>query len=208
MDPIGDLEACSRDPDNLPALVADDQNRDAKREEGEFRFAAAPDQRNGFVVREGASEEISSESSSIGVPDDSEDDIDGGGSGGGDEDEVQSALSMGSLEDSLPIKRRGLSNYYAGRSKSFGNLAEVKSIKDIEKAENPFNKRRRTLIACKLSWSDKKKKNKSHFYGHSNPISMPLFPLSEGSDDDETSRSTESLGQRGRVFPGSSRLNE
>ncbi|XP_077223110.1 uncharacterized protein LOC143856718 [Tasmannia lanceolata] len=72
-----------------------------------------------------------------------------------EEDDVQSEfkgglVSMGSLEESLPIKS-GLSNFFAGKSKSFANLAEVTCVKDLVKAENPFNKRRRILMAAKSS---------------------------------------------------------
>ncbi|XP_011623870.1 uncharacterized protein LOC18435653 isoform X2 [Amborella trichopoda] len=94
-----------------------------------------------------------SESSSIGAPGEgsctSIDESDG-------EAEVQSKFkgalgSMDSLEESLPIKR-GLSNYFSGKSKSFStftSLSEATTAKDIAKPENSFNKRRRTLLACK-----------------------------------------------------------
>lgn len=119
----------------------------------------------------------SSVTSSIGEPDESEDE--------GEGEEVESNFSgglgsLGSLEDSLPIKR-GLSNYFTGKSKSFGNLSEISTstVNELKKKENPFNKRRRTLIACKLV-------RKSAFYGWStNPTSMPLFPLNEDEGDDE-----------------------
>ncbi|KAL5230246.1 hypothetical protein ABZP36_029022 [Zizania latifolia] len=57
--------------------------------------------------------------------------------------------TLESLEDALPIKR-GLSNFYAGKSKSFTSLAEAAAkaaAKEIAKPENPFNKRRRVLAA-------------------------------------------------------------
>ncbi|KAI3956487.1 hypothetical protein MKX01_016900 [Papaver californicum] len=82
--------------------------------------------------------------------------------------------SMESLEDSLPIKR-GLSNYFTGKSKSFGNLSEVTTVNSLVKTENPFNKRRRTLIAYKLSRS-------RNFYSSVNPTSMPLLTLHEDED--------------------------
>ncbi|CAH8363728.1 unnamed protein product [Eruca vesicaria subsp. sativa] len=57
-----------------------------------------------------------------------------------DDDDVSSQVGGGgtldtfssSLEDSLPIKR-GLSNHYVGKSKSFGNLMEASKAKDLEK---------------------------------------------------------------------------
>ncbi|GMI92416.1 hypothetical protein HRI_002910900 [Hibiscus trionum] len=124
----------------------------------------------------GGSPDISSESSSsIGLSE---------GSGDEEEDGVVSSRasgslgSLGSLEDSLPIKR-GLSNHYAGKSKSFANLLDVSTVKEMEKAENPFNKRRRILLANKWCRS-----RKSSFYSWQNPNSMPLLALNE--DDEET----------------------
>ncbi|XVE53476.1 hypothetical protein DITRI_Ditri03aG0006300 [Diplodiscus trichospermus] len=118
--------------------------------------------------------DVSSESSSsIGAPGDSDDEEEEGVvSSGGD----LGLASLGSLEDSLPIK--GLSSHYAGKSKSFGNLSEISSVKDLNKAENPFNKRRRMLIANK--WY-----RKSSFYSWQNPNSMPLLALNEDDEDGE-----------------------
>ncbi|KAF3777125.1 hypothetical protein EJ110_NYTH46762 [Nymphaea thermarum] len=94
-------------------------------------------------------ESESSETSSIGVCSNSS----VGGEEGDEEGEVQSRFvsplgDLGCLEESLPIKR-GLSNYFAGKSKSFGCLSSANSVKDLAKQENPFNKRRRILLACR-----------------------------------------------------------
>lgn len=78
--------------------------------------------------------------------------------------------------------RRGLSNYFSGKSKSFASLSEVSSVssvKEVEKRDNPFNKRRRVLIASK--WSRKS----SSFYNWPNPKSMPLLALAEHEEDEE-----------------------
>ncbi|CAH8274706.1 unnamed protein product [Arabidopsis lyrata] len=96
-----------------------------------------------------------------------------------------------SLEDSLPIKR-GLSNHYIGKSKSFGNLMEASNAKDLVKVESPLNKRRRLLIANKL----RRRSSLSSFsiYTKINPNSMPLLALQESDqedhklNDDETSK--------------------
>ncbi|PON73045.1 stress response NST1-like protein [Parasponia andersonii] len=121
----------------------------------------------------------SDSSSSIGAPDDSDDDGGGASFHGGDVDadnEVESKLRVGSLssldslEESLPIKR-GLSNHFSGKSKSFANLSDVSSVMDLKKRENPLNKRRRILIASK--WARKS------FYSWANPKSMPLLTLNE-----------------------------
>ncbi|XP_044462974.1 uncharacterized protein DDB_G0283697-like [Mangifera indica] len=91
-----------------------------------------------------------------------------------------STLCLDSLEDSLPIKR-GLSNHYSGRSKSFANLSDVSTVEDLRKEENPFNKRRRLLMANKLY----RKNRRSSFYSWQNPISMPLLPALEEEEDDD-----------------------
>ncbi|CAI9755572.1 unnamed protein product [Fraxinus pennsylvanica] len=92
---------------------------------------------------------VTTSSSSIGQP--SDDDA--------DEDEVQSELandalySMASLEDSLPMKR-GLSNFYKGKSKSFANLSGKESnlkMEDLEKPDFQVNKKRRQMVAEALS---------------------------------------------------------
>ncbi|XWS70562.1 hypothetical protein CRYUN_Cryun03dG0058100 [Craigia yunnanensis] len=136
---------------------------------------------DGSTPRSGLdSPDVSSESSSsIGSPVDTDDEeeegvVSSGGSGG--------LASFGSLEDSLPIKR-GLSNHYAGKSKSFANLSDISSVKELPKTENPFNKRRRVLIANK--WS-----RKSSFYSWKNPNSMPLLALNEDDEDGEDKETT------------------
>ncbi|PKA63994.1 hypothetical protein AXF42_Ash005006 [Apostasia shenzhenica] len=59
---------------------------------------------------------------------------------------------MESLEESLPI-RRSISNFYAGKSKSFTNFADAMSscisAKDLGKTENAYSRRRRNLLASK-----------------------------------------------------------
>ncbi|KAK9097814.1 hypothetical protein Syun_024859 [Stephania yunnanensis] len=84
-------------------------------------------------------EEISSQESELEVSENEDDEK--------VETKLKGALSsMNSLEESLPIKR-GLSNFFNGKSKSFANFSQVSSISDLAKPDNPFNKRRRTLIA-------------------------------------------------------------
>jgi hypothetical protein len=46
--------------------------------------------------------------------------------------------------------RRGISQFYSGKSKSFTSLADassVTSIKDLEKGENPYTRKRKNLLA-------------------------------------------------------------
>ncbi|KAK6912438.1 hypothetical protein RJ641_022039 [Dillenia turbinata] len=131
-------------------------------------------------------DEMSSESSSIGVQSDGEDD---------DDDEVQSQADNGtfgcltSLEESLPIKR-GLSNHYNGKSKSFARvstLSEKASLKDLEKTENPFNKRRRILLASKWKWSSTPSKKSSFYSCRNQPTASMLLlaALDEQQDQEE-----------------------
>ncbi|KAJ6854071.1 putative histone H3.v1 [Iris pallida] len=56
--------------------------------------------------------------------------------------------SLSSLEESLPLKR-GLSNYFSGKSRSFSNLSECGNadVGELAKPENPFNKRQRILTS-------------------------------------------------------------
>ncbi|KAJ7960020.1 Oxidative stress 3 [Quillaja saponaria] len=52
---------------------------------------------------------------------------------------------MSYLIQQLPIKR-GLSKHYQGKSQSFTSLANVRSLEDLAKPENPYNKK---LKSCK-----------------------------------------------------------
>ncbi|GMJ07299.1 hypothetical protein HRI_004399100 [Hibiscus trionum] len=57
--------------------------------------------------------------------------------------------SMDALVDALPM-RKGISNFYSGRSKSFTSLADaaaVPSVKDFAKPEDPYIMKRRNLLA-------------------------------------------------------------
>ena len=84
----------------------------------------------------------------------------------------------------LFFSRRGLSNHYIGKSKSFGNLMgmEVSNTKDLEKVESPLNKRRRLLIANKLR--RRSLSSSFSFYPKTNLNSMPLLALQESDEDD------------------------
>ncbi|KAK7384849.1 hypothetical protein VNO78_30552 [Psophocarpus tetragonolobus] len=130
------------------------------------------------------SADSSASSSSIGTPDDDENDVVSSKRNQNDNEQkekenihnkLEGLASLDSLEDSLPIKR-GLSNHFMGKSKSFTDLSQVNTVKELQKQENPFNKRRRVQIASK--WS-----RKSSFYAWSNPKSMPLLPLHEDEDN-------------------------
>ncbi|XVF35134.1 hypothetical protein REPUB_Repub18cG0118700 [Reevesia pubescens] len=70
------------------------------------------------------------------------------------EAEMQSQLkgpldTMDALEEVLPI-RRGISKFYNGKSKSFTSLADAaaaSSVKDFAKPDNPYNRKRKNLLA-------------------------------------------------------------
>ncbi|XWS72265.1 hypothetical protein CRYUN_Cryun02cG0025200 [Craigia yunnanensis] len=70
------------------------------------------------------------------------------------ETEVQSELkgpldTMDALEEVLPM-RRGMSKFYNGKSKSFTSLADAaaaSSVKDFAKPDNPYNRKRKNLLA-------------------------------------------------------------
>ncbi|KAH9760124.1 oligopeptide transporter-like protein [Citrus sinensis] len=155
------------------------------------------------IRRTYGSDELSDSSSSIGAPGESEEEEEEDGvvssskekDGGGGL--TRNKFSMSSLEDSL-LNKRGLSNHYGGKSKSFGNLAEVVESSGgaakqvLEKEENPFNKRRRILIANRLS--------RKLFYStptHRNRKSMPLLPVLHDDDDDDDEEETEGGGGGG-----------
>ncbi|XP_074289154.1 protein OXIDATIVE STRESS 3 LIKE 2-like [Silene latifolia] len=96
-----------------------------------------------------------SSSSSIGINSDDDlhrdddDDVD---------DEVESKLKISpfnsaieALEQALSI-RRGISNFYNGKSKSFTSLADTStsSVKDLTKPENAYSRKRKRLLAYGL----------------------------------------------------------
>ncbi|CAI8610988.1 unnamed protein product [Vicia faba] len=57
--------------------------------------------------------------------------------------------SMNDLEQDLPVKK-GISNFYIGKSKSFTNLAEAAGatcVQEIVKAEDPYAKKRKDSLA-------------------------------------------------------------
>lgn len=58
--------------------------------------------------------------------------------------------SFGSMLDSRPTQRRGLAMAYNGKCKSFADLSEARTVKDLEKKEHPFNQRRALLKARKM----------------------------------------------------------
>ncbi|XXG51413.1 hypothetical protein AAC387_Pa02g5189 [Persea americana] len=101
-----------------------------------------------------------------------------------EESEVQSSYkgpgpldTMDSLEDSLPISislRRGISKFYRGKSKSFTSLADVvaSSAEDLGKPDNPYNRKRKNLLAC----SGIRDRNHNHSLRNRSSGSIPKRP--------------------------------
>ncbi|XP_059284666.1 protein OXIDATIVE STRESS 3-like [Lycium ferocissimum] len=61
------------------------------------------------------------------------------------EHKIGALQNMSSLLQELPFKR-GLSKHYNGKSQSFTSLSNVRSLEDMAKPENPYNKK---LKSCK-----------------------------------------------------------
>lgn len=128
----------------------------AEKEEKEQTLVEVVRKRTLFCLEEEEEEEEdSSESSSIGAASSSSSDKEGEGVGEGEEVESKRGEgafgSLDTLEESLPIKG-GLSNFFSGKSKSFASLSDAAAnanANELAKPENPFNKRRRILMAYK-----------------------------------------------------------
>ncbi|KAL7601661.1 hypothetical protein Lser_V15G25492 [Lactuca serriola] len=117
------------------------------------RFTGDDHRSSKFPVDKDEDDQDSSSSSSIGNNSDAS-----GGEGDSDDDagggEVQSLFkgslnNLCALEQALPIKR-GISTFYAGKSKSYTSLADAvsaPSIQDIGKPEDAYNRKRKNMIA-------------------------------------------------------------
>ena len=100
--------------------------------------------------------------------------------------------------------RRGISNFYNGKSKSFTSLAEASSsssIKDVGKPENAYTRKRRNLLAFNHVW-DKNQNLRSHMGGGitkrplSSSRSTLAFAVSTMSSSDGISSSSEDSSSR------------
>ncbi|KAI3714501.1 hypothetical protein L6452_21456 [Arctium lappa] len=130
------------------------QDRHSDFAQGMWIYNSSDDHRNNnFPLVKDQEDHDSSSSSSIGNNSDAsgggDSDDDGGGGG-----EVQSLFkgslnNLCALEEALPIKR-GISTFYAGKSKSYTSLADavsVPSIQDIVKPEDAYNRKRKNMLA-------------------------------------------------------------
>ncbi|XP_022131782.1 uncharacterized protein LOC111004861 [Momordica charantia] len=112
----------------------------------------------------------------------------------GENNEAESSykgpLGMESLEEVLPM-RRGISNFYNGKSKSFTSLAEASSaatIKDIAKPENAYSRKRRNLLASNLIAGGISKRPISSSRS-SLALAVAMYTSGSHSSDDLNSRS-------------------
>lgn len=99
---------------------------------------------------------------------------------------------MDSLRAHLPFKR-GLSNYFTGKSQSFTSLSDVKCLNDLVKPENPYRKKMKSshsyggLLNCQsyppqqssrcITKKPHKLTSTSPNKGSSMPKRPPLTPL-------------------------------
>ncbi|KAH7688066.1 hypothetical protein IHE45_03G007700 [Dioscorea alata] len=175
---------------SLPLFIQTNTNT---QQEDQQQESMHPSIANHEEEEEEEKEDVSSESSSIGQPDQSSSEDEEQG-----EDEVQSKfkkpliMSLNSIQEALPIKR-GLSNYFNGKSKSFACLSDVMNGKalDLVKNENPFNKRRRILMATSRRASYNSLIQVDHNNNSSSCFSLPPlmlssnFTLEEEKEDDD-----------------------
>jgi hypothetical protein len=105
------------------------------------------------------------------------------------------------VTENLFHRRRGLSSFYAGKSKSFTSLAEAAAAaaaREIAKPENPFNKRRRVLQA----WSRRRASCSALAAAYLPPLLAPDHAVveeddEEGADDEEEDEEDEEHGDGG-----------
>ncbi|KAF9661474.1 hypothetical protein SADUNF_Sadunf19G0072600 [Salix dunnii] len=77
--------------------------------------------------------------------------------------------SFGSVLETLPSRRRGLAMSYDGKCKSFADLSEARTVKDLQKKEHPFNQMRALLKARKLCRRSKAQIGSTEGVGKGNP---------------------------------------
>ncbi|KAI3524814.1 hypothetical protein L1887_03478 [Cichorium endivia] len=144
------------------------------------RFTGDDHRSSKYPVDKEEDDQDSSSSSSIGNNSDAS-----GGGGDSDDDgggEVQSLFkgslnNLCALEQALPIKR-GISTFYAGKSKSYTSLADAvsaPSIQDIVKPEDAYNRKRKNMIAQSVFF------NKNHNLASKNGISKRFANSNRGS---------------------------
>ncbi|XP_043718611.1 uncharacterized protein LOC122666638 [Telopea speciosissima] len=128
--------------------------------------------------------------------------------------EVQSSYkgpldTMDALEEVLPI-RRGISNFYRGKSKSFASLADAAAspIRELAKPENPYTRKRKNLLACNYFW-DRNRGSPLRSNGggiskrptHSSRSTLALAVAMSSSESNNTSENSNSNSSSPTRFP-------
>ncbi|CAD6265272.1 unnamed protein product [Miscanthus lutarioriparius] len=118
----------------------------------------------------------------------------GGGEGGA------GLVGLEALEEALPI-RRSISKFYNGKSKSFACLKEAitfsGSAKDITKAENPYSRKRKNLLAYSIMYGNSHETSAAQVYETAPPKRLAslsrnsLVTLASSSSRSSSSISTE-----------------
>ncbi|KAJ6422276.1 hypothetical protein OIU84_027267 [Salix udensis] len=88
---------------------------------------------------------------------------------GADHGEEGGWSSSGSMPETLPPRRRGLATSYDGKCKSFADLSEARTVKDLQKKEHPFNQMRALLKARKLCRGSMAQIGSAEVVGKGNP---------------------------------------
>lgn len=165
------------------------------------RFTGDDRRSSKFPVDKEDDDQDSSSSSSIGNNSDAS-----GGGGDSDDDggEVQSLFNgslnnLCALEQALPIKR-GISTFYAGKSKSYTSLADAvsaPSIQDIVKPEDAYNRKRKNMIAHSVFINKNRnlasKSGITKRFANSNRGSLPLDLNNNHNNNNNTSGESSSL---------------
>ncbi|CAK8563979.1 unnamed protein product [Lathyrus sativus] len=102
-----------------------------------------------FPEEDSDSDSCGSSHSSLGSNSDSDDCSDRELEDSGEVEKKSPLDTMNDLEEDLPVKK-GISNFYIGKSKSFTNLADAAGatcVQEIVKAEDPYAKKRKDLLA-------------------------------------------------------------
>lgn len=185
--------------DHTMSFKAIYDSSDSARFSGDRRLISPP-----VAAEERVDEDDSCSSSSIGK----NSDVSRGGSSDGEVDsgdgEVQSSFKgpldcLDSLEEVLPMKR-GISNFYSGKSKSFTSLADVtscSSIKDIVKQEDAYTRKRKNLLAHSNYFDKSRNRNLGNSSGISKRLansSRSSLALSAMVSSSESNNSSECLG--------------
>jgi hypothetical protein len=80
---------------------------------------------------------------------------------------------MKSLRVSLPSRKRGLSNFFTGKSQSFTSLADVKCVEDLAKPEKKLKSSHSSESAVKSSYNNQAIRSSIFSVGSDESIKTP-----------------------------------